>query len=47
MPSPNYTVSQTTDYWPFGMVMRSTINGQKYRYGYQGEYAEDETDETG
>ncbi len=40
-------VYQSTDYWPFGMVMRSTINGEKYRYGYQGEYAEDETEETG
>ncbi len=45
--SDNYVVSQATDYWPFGMVMRSTINGQRYRYGYQGEYAEDKTDETG
>ena len=31
-----------TDYYPGGMVMpnRQIINGEAYRYGYQGEYAE-------
>ena len=32
----------TTDYYPFGMPMpnRQVINGEPYRYGYQGEFAE-------
>lgn len=36
--------STVADYYPFGLKF-NTLNS--YRYGYQGEYAEDETDETG
>ncbi|MGB0870969.1 MAG: RHS repeat domain-containing protein [Flavobacteriales bacterium] len=36
--------STVADYYPFGLKFNS-INS--YRYGYQGEYAEDESDETG
>ena len=35
-------VSQTTDYYPFGSILRRAQNNQdkQYRYGYQGQYAE-------
>ncbi|WP_272149613.1 RHS repeat domain-containing protein [Tenacibaculum aiptasiae] len=38
------TSSTGTDYYPFGMPMpsRQIVNGEKYRYGYQGDYAEKE-----
>ena len=37
-----------SDYYPFGMkFMNSSSIGSAYRYGYQGEYAEDETEEDG
>ena len=36
------------NYYPFGFVMNSyTSNGEKYRFGYQGDFAEDDTEETG
>jgi len=37
-------VIRFTDYYPYGSVMRS--EGEKYRFGYQGEFAEQD-DETG
>ncbi len=41
-------IVQKTDYYPFGFVMNSyTSNGEKYRFGYQGDFAEDDTEETG
>ncbi|MDN4167083.1 RHS repeat-associated core domain-containing protein [Cytophagales bacterium LB-30] len=38
-----------TDYYPFGMVIagRSNESGESYRYGYQGQFAEKETEESG
>ncbi|MEM9681040.1 MAG: RHS repeat-associated core domain-containing protein [Bacteroidota bacterium] len=39
------TVIRTADYYPFGLVMHQI--GEKARYGYQGQYAEDETESTG
>jgi RHS repeat-associated protein len=41
-------VTQATDYYPFGLVMReqTTANELEYRYKYQGQYAEKD-DETG
>ncbi|MEM9680436.1 MAG: hypothetical protein AAF901_08940, partial [Bacteroidota bacterium] len=39
------TVIRTADYYPFGLVMHQS--GEKARYGYQGQYAEDETESTG
>ena len=38
-------VETTKDYYPFGSLLRQA--GIGYRYGYQGDYAEDETDEFG
>ena len=37
------------DYYPFGLAISSysSKTGDGYRFGYQGEYAEDETSETG
>ncbi len=36
------------DYYPFGMkLLNPNSNINSYRYGYQGEYAEDETEEDG
>ena len=36
------SLSAATDYYPFGMPMpnRQIVNGEPYRYGYQGEFAE-------
>jgi RHS repeat-associated protein len=35
-------ITNTTDYYPFGMPMpgRRFVDGEPYRYGYQGEFAE-------
>lgn len=38
-------VKRYADYYPFGSILRSA--GAGYRYGYQGEFAEDDTEETG
>lgn len=38
-------INQQSDYYPFGAKMRGSGSG--YRYGYQGEFAEDDTEETG
>ena len=37
-----YLTLNSTDYYPFGMPMpnRQIVNGEPYRYGYQGEFAE-------
>lgn len=36
------------EYYPFGMKFMNSFSGANpYRYGYQGEYAEDETDQDG
>ena len=36
------------NYYPFGFVMNSyTSNGEKCRFGYQGDFSEDDTEETG
>jgi len=36
------------DYYPFGFVMNQYLsNGEKYRFGYQGDFSEDDTEETG
>jgi hypothetical protein len=43
----NVMPTTLADYYPFGLRMRAQYGGQRYRYGYQGEFAEDETDETG
>jgi len=34
-------------YYPFGYVMHTTGSDQNYRFGYQGDFAEDDTEETG
>lgn len=36
------SLSGATDYYPGGMPMsnRQIVNGERYRYGYQGEFAE-------
>ena len=41
-------VTQTTDYYPFGSVLRTSKTNEEthYRYGYQGEFSE-EDEETG
>jgi RHS repeat-associated protein len=36
----NLDVLAYTDYYPYGMVMQSTVSAQAYRYGYQGQFAE-------
>lgn len=36
-----------SDYYPFGLKMPERHSGTDYQYGYQGEFAEDETNETG
>jgi RHS repeat-associated protein len=37
-----------SDYYPYGLAMEGReIDREDYRYGYQGEYSEDETEETG
>ncbi|WP_348737397.1 RHS repeat-associated core domain-containing protein [Tenacibaculum sp. 190524A02b] len=38
--------TSTTDYYPFGMPMpnRQIVNGEPYRYGYQGEFAETDSE---
>ena len=43
-----FAVTHATDYYPGGMVMprRRIVNGEQYRYGYQGEFAETD-EETG
>jgi len=41
----NMEVRMYSDYYPFGMVIQKA--GTPYRYGYQGQYAEDETELTG
>lgn len=38
-------IDHQSDYYPFGSKMRGSGSG--YRYGFQGEYAEDDTEETG
>ena len=38
-------VTYSVDYYPFGYVLRQ--EGAKHRFGFQGEYAEDETEKTG
>jgi len=42
---PTIAASDVADYYPFGLRMRGNLNS--YRFGYQGEFAEDETEETG
>ena len=46
---PRAEVLTTTDYYPFGSIVhQAQLPGiNKPRYGYQGEFAEDETEETG
>ncbi len=35
------------NYYPYGSIAAGSYSGPKYRYGYQGEWAEDETDNNG
>lgn len=41
------SISSWTDYYPFGSASRGFITANSQRYGYQGEYAENEFEETG
>ncbi|WP_044213413.1 RHS repeat-associated core domain-containing protein, partial [Flammeovirga sp. OC4] len=42
----NRNINNYSDSYPFGMKIGHQTDG-KYRYGYQGEFADDETEETG
>ena len=37
-------VNSATDYYPFGMVARSVVSSQQYRYGFNGQEHEDDID---
>ena len=46
--SGNLQLNTYADYYPFGMKMAGRTSGAgTYRFGYQGQFAEDETEETG